>query len=216
MAFGLDELHELRTLEPEGCGSRLYELASGLDRSKVARVLGHLRDAIARLDSADPAVSPIRALEARRQEALGRLAALDAPAVAAGGLWAELAHLDAEIRGIEGRIKAALHDEAIVRGVLPLEALHEAWRRTAGRLAALEAAPLVHPDRDAWRYAARRHKRFERRAALRKKRRAKTARLLRDLPAETAVWRGPAAARAAGGGRGPCRVARPARGPPLR
>jgi uncharacterized protein YhaN len=189
MAFGLDELHELRTLEPEGCGSRLYELASGLDRSKVARVLGHLRDAIARLDSADPAVSPIRALEARRQEALGRLAALDAPAVAAGGLWAELAHLDAEIRGIEGRIKAALHDEAIVRGVLPLEALHEAWRRTSTRLAALEAAPLVHPDRDAWRYAARRHKRFERRATLRKKRRAKTARLLRDLPAETAVWR---------------------------
>ena len=39
MAFGLDELHELRTLEPEGCGSRLYELASGLDRSKVTRVL---------------------------------------------------------------------------------------------------------------------------------------------------------------------------------
>ncbi|MFM8290138.1 MAG: AAA family ATPase, partial [Planctomycetia bacterium] len=189
MAFGLDELHELRTLEPEGCGSRLYELASGLDRSKVARVLGHLRDAIARLDSTDPAVSPIRALEARRQEALGRLAALDAPAVAAGGLWAELAHLDAEIRGIEGRIKAALHDEAIVRGVLPLEALHEAWRRTSTRLAALEAAPLVHPDRDAWRYAARRHKRYARRAALRKKRRAKIARLLRDLPAETAVWR---------------------------
>ncbi len=73
MAFGLDELHELRTLEPEGCGRRLYELASGLDRSKVARVLGHLRDALGRLDSTDPAVSPIRALEMRRQEALDRL-----------------------------------------------------------------------------------------------------------------------------------------------
>ncbi|NBW87499.1 MAG: hypothetical protein EBR23_11930, partial [Planctomycetia bacterium] len=45
MAFGLDELHELRTLEPEGCGSRLYELASGLDRSQVSRVLVHLREA---------------------------------------------------------------------------------------------------------------------------------------------------------------------------
>jgi uncharacterized protein YhaN len=131
MAFGLDELHELRTLEPEGCGSRLYELASGLDRSKVARVLGHLRDAIVRLDADDPAVSPIRALEARRQEALARLVALDAPAVAAGGLWAELAHLDAEIRAIEVRIAAALRDEAVVRGVLPLQALHDVWRRTA-------------------------------------------------------------------------------------
>ena len=50
MAFGLDELHELRTLDPEGCGSRLYELAAGLDRSKVSRVLSHLRDALARLD----------------------------------------------------------------------------------------------------------------------------------------------------------------------
>jgi uncharacterized protein YhaN len=189
MAFGLDELHELRTLEPEGCGSRLYELASGLDRSKVARVLGHLRDAIGRLDSTDPAVSPIRALEARRQEALDRLAALDAPAVAAGGLWAELAHLDAEIRAIETRINAALHDEAVVRGVLPLEGLHAAWRTTAARLTALESAPLLHPDRDAWRYAARRLKRFERRSALRKKRRGKLARLLRELPGETAVWR---------------------------
>ncbi len=189
MAFGLDELHELRTLEPEGCGRRLYELASGLDRSQVARVLGHLRDAIGRLDSTDPTVSPIRALETRRQEALDRLAALDAPAVAAGGLWAELAHLDAEIRGIEARIAAAVQNEAIVRGVLPLESLHAAWRSTAARLTALESAPLLHPDRDAWRYAARRLKRFERRAALRKKRRGKLARLLRSLPAETAVWR---------------------------
>ena len=198
MAFGLDELHELKTLEPEGCGSRLYELASGLDRSKVARVLGHLRDAIGRLDAADPAVSPLRSLEARRQECLDRLVALDAPAVAAGGLWSELAHLDAEIRSIQIRIDAALRDEAIVRGVLPLEALHESWKRTAARLATLESAPLVHPDRDAWRYAARRLRRFERRAVQRKKRRGKLARLLRDLPGETAVWRHRAAVAALG------------------
>jgi uncharacterized protein YhaN len=188
MAFGLDELHELRTLEPEGCGSRLYELASGLDRSKVARVLGHLRDAIARLDSADPAVSPIRSLEARRRETLDRLASLQAPALAAGGLWAELAHLDAEIGSIDARIAEAVRAEAVVRGVLPLEALHGAWRRTAERLAALESAPLVHPDRDAWRYANRRLKRFERLALKRKKRRGKLARLLRDLPTESTVW----------------------------
>jgi hypothetical protein len=143
-------------------------------------------------------VSPIRALEARRQEALDRLAALDAPAVAAGGLWAELAHLDAEIRALDARIAAAVHDEAVVRGVLPLESLHAAWRATAARLSALESTPLLHPDRDAWRYAARRLKRFERRAALRKKRRGKIARLLRDLPGETAVWRHRAAVTALG------------------
>ncbi len=188
MAFGLDELHELRTLEPEGCGSRLYELASGLDRSKVSRVLGHLRDAITRLDSADPAVSPLKALEVRRQDLLDRLGALNAPALVAGGLWAELAHLDAEIRGIEGRIEQAVHAEAVVRGVLPLERLHAEWKRTADRLAALETAPLVHPDRDAWRSANRRLKRFERLALKRKKRRSKLARLLADLPAESAVW----------------------------
>jgi len=75
MAFGLDELHELRTLEPEGCGSRLYELASGLDRSHVARVLTHLKTAITRLDSTDPDVSPLTALKARRAALLERLAA---------------------------------------------------------------------------------------------------------------------------------------------
>ena len=188
MAFGLDELHELRTLEPEGCGSRLYELASGLDRSKIARVLAHLRDAIARLDSADPAVSPLKALEQSRDALHERLAALASPAIVAGGLWAELAHLDAEIAAADGRIAEAVRGETVVRGVLPLEGLHDAWRRTAERLATLEAAPLVHADRDAWRYANRRLKRHARLAARRKKRRAKLARSLAGLPPESAVW----------------------------
>ena len=189
MAFGLDELHELRTLEPEGCGSRLYELASGLDRSKVSRVLTHLRDAIARLDSHDPAVSPIASLEARRRELLDRLAMLDAPAMAAGRLWAELSHVEAEIEGIEARVAESLHAEEVVRGVLPLEGLHAAWRATADRLAALEAAPLVHPDRDAWRSARRRLAKLERLALRRQKRRAKLARQLKELPEESAVWK---------------------------
>ena len=189
MAFGLDELHELRTLEPEGCGSRLYELASGLDRSKVARVLAHLRDAIARLDSADPTVSPLRTLEGRVRELQERLAALDAPALKAGGLWAELSHLDAEIDALELRIAEALRAEGVVRGVIGIEGLHDEWRRTAQRLASLEAAPLVHPDRDAWRAANRKLKRLERLAVRRKRRRAKLARILRELPEETAVWR---------------------------
>lgn len=189
MAFGLDELHELRTLEPEGCGSRLYELASGLDRSKIARVLAHLRDALGRLDSNDPAVSPLKAVQVRRDALLERLAAVESPAVAAGGLWAELAHLDAELAAADARIAEAVRGEEIVRGVLPLEGLHAAWRHTAERLAALESAPLVHPDRDAWRYASRRLQRHARIALRRKKRRGKLARGLAGLPAESAVWR---------------------------
>ena len=188
MAFGLDELHELRTLEPEGCGSRLYELASGLDRSKVARVLAHLREAIDRLDSGDPAVSPLAALRARSADLVDRLTALGGPALAAGGLWTELAHLDADIERLAAQIDDAERAEQVVRGVLPLAGLHDAWRRTADRRATLEQAPLVHPDRDAWKFAARRLKRIERTAARRRKLRGRLARLLRDLPAESPVW----------------------------
>ena len=130
MAFGLDELHELRTLEPEGCGRRLYELAAGLDRSTVARVLGHLREAIERIDSPSATVSPLAALEARRTDVLERMAAAGSPAVVAGSLWTELAHLDAEIAAIEPRIEAALKAEDVVRGVLALEPLHTEWRTT--------------------------------------------------------------------------------------
>jgi uncharacterized protein YhaN len=189
MAFGLDELHELRTLEPEGCGRRLYELAAGLDRSTVARVLTHLREAMQRLDSREPSVSPLAALEKRRDDVLERMAAAGAPAVAAGALWAELAHLDSEIAAIEPRIAAAERAEEVVRGVMALEPLHAEWRRTADRLAELESVPLVHADRDSWRLAARRLRRAERLAKKRKKFRGRLARELRDLPAETAVWR---------------------------
>lgn len=188
MAFGLDELHELRTLEPEGCGSRLYELASGLDRSKVARVLGHVRAAIERLDSSDPDVSPLTALKARRSDLLSRLASTGAPALAAGGLWTELAHLDAEIAAITGRIERGERVEQIIRGVIALEPIFVAWKTSAERLAILENAPLVHVDRDAWRYAARKLRRVEKYAKGRKKVRAKLARQLRDLPKESIVW----------------------------
>jgi uncharacterized protein YhaN len=188
MAFGLDELHELRTLEPEGCGSRLYELASGLDRSKVARVLNHLRAAIARLDSTDPDISPLTALKSRRSDLMSRLASTGSPALVAGGLWTELAHLDAEIASIAGRIERAERAETVIRGVIAIEPLHLAWKSTAERLAILENAPLVHADRDAWKYAAKKLRRAEKLAKARKKVRAKLARQLRDLPKESVVW----------------------------
>ena len=101
----------------------------------------------------------------------------------------ELSHLDAEIAGIEPRIEAALRAEDVVRGVLALEPLHAEWRRTSDELSALESVPLVHADRDAWRLANRRLRRFERTAKTRKKLRAKLARQLRELPAESAVWK---------------------------
>ncbi len=188
MAFGLDELHELRTLEPEGCGSRLYELASGLDRSHVARVLTHLREAIERLDSPDPDVSPLTALKARRGELAERLAATGSPALAAGGLWSELAHIDAEISALVGRIERAEQAEGVVRGVIAIEPLYVAWKETAAKLAAIESIPLVHPDRDAWRAAAQKLRKAERLAKTRKKSRGKYARQLRDLATESIVW----------------------------
>jgi uncharacterized protein YhaN len=188
MAFGLDELHELRTLEPEGCGSRLYELASGLDRSHVTRVLGQIRTAIERLDSLDPEVSPLTALKTRRSDLLDRLVAAGSPAVATGALWTELTHLDAELAALGGRIARAERAEAVIQGVIELEPVYLARQATATRLAVLEAAPLVHADREAWRDAARKLRRAERITRARKKTRSRVARLLRDLPAESIVW----------------------------
>ena len=188
MAFGLDELHELRTLEPEGCGSRLYELASGLDRSQVSKVLNQIRTAIERLDATDPEVSPLTALKARRGELLDRLAAAGSPAVTTGSLWTELTHLDAELAALTGRIERAERAEAVIRGVIEIEPFYVDWQTTAARLTALESVPLVHADRDAWRYAARKLRRAERLARARKKTRSRLARQLRDLPAESVVW----------------------------
>ncbi|MBM4021918.1 MAG: hypothetical protein FJ284_06725 [Planctomycetes bacterium] len=188
MAFGLDELHDLRTLEPEGCGSRLYELASGLDRSHVARVITHLTEALERLDSADPDVSPLTALKARRADLLERLTSSGSPALAASNAWTELAHQDAEIATLLGHIERAERTEAVVRGVIAIEPLHAAWKDTAGRLATLESVPLVHADRDAWRIADRTLRRGQRAAKARHRSRGKLARQLRELPAESVVW----------------------------
>jgi len=189
MAFGLDELHELRTLEPEGCGSRLYELASGLDRSKVSRVLAHIRQAIERLDSSDPAISPIESLRLRRHEVLDRIAALKAPAVAAGSLLAELARTDAEIAQIEVAITRSVDAENVVRRVLPIEPLYRAYRETAERLQELVGTRLVHADLDVWKRASRTHRKLARLTRRRQRTRGRLARSLAEIPAESAVWK---------------------------
>jgi uncharacterized protein YhaN len=189
MAFGLDELHELRTLEPEGCGSRLYELASGLDRSKVTRVLAHIRQAIERLDSTDPALSPIESLRLRRHEVLDRIAALNAPAVAAGALLAELARTDAEIAQLEASIARSVEAEDVVRRVLPLEPLYRSHRDAADRLQSLVGTRLVHADLDSWKRANRGYRKLVRLTRRRHRTRGRLARSLAEIPAESALWR---------------------------
>ena len=189
MAFGLDELHELRTLEPEGCGSRLYELASGLDRSKVTRVLAHIRQAIERLDSPDPALSPIESLRLRRHEVLDRIAALNAPAVAAGSLLAELARTDAEISHLEASIARSVDAENVVRRVLPLEPLYRAYRDTADRLQAMVGTRLVHADLDSWKRANRTYRKLVRLTRRRQRTRGRLARSLAEIPAESSLWK---------------------------
>ena len=187
MAFGLDELHELRTLEPEGCGSRLYELASGLDRSKVTRVLSHIRQAIGRLDSSDPAVSPIESLRLRRHELLDRIAALNAPAVAAGSLLAELARTDAEVASLETAVERAMAEEDVVRDVLWIEPIYLKFRETADHFAALLGTTLVHADLDAWKRAARLRNKLARLVRRRQRTRSRVARSLAEVPAESAI-----------------------------
>lgn len=189
MAFGLDELQELHTLEAEGCGSRLYELASGLDRGRVTRVLDSLRVAIERLDSSDPEVSPIESLRQRRSAALGRLASMGAPAVAAGALGSELARIDDEITACEASHHQAKLAEETIRAVVPLEPLFRQWRRSTDHLTQLEATPLIHPDLDAWQLATKRRDGLARSAAKRKRIRGKIAREIKSHAADETIWK---------------------------
>lgn len=189
MAFGLDELHELRTLDADGCGSRLYELASGLDRSKVALVLANLRAAVERLDSDDPDVSPLEALRQRRSAALARLAAMGAPALDAGALALELARLDADLAACEARAHAARAAEEKIRALLPLAPLHVERVRAAAALAELEATPAIHADYDAWELASKNRDHLARLAGKRKLTRSRIAKELAALPVDTVARR---------------------------
>jgi len=189
LAFGLDELHELRTLDADGCGSRLYELASGLDRAAVTVALGNLRDAVSRLDSSDPEVSPLEALRRQRAGAVARLAAMNAPAVAAGALAADLARVDASIAALtEARQAAELH-EAEIRAALPLEPLWRTRVETSRRLTAIESDWLVHADLDAWQLARQHRDGVERIVRARKRARSRAARALKALEADAAIWK---------------------------
>ena len=187
MAFGLDELHELRTLEPEGCGSRLYELANGLDRSRVASTLQHIEEAIKRQQGDGHDASPRDTLLRQRQELLTEIEA-DQTAVTVGDLFIEQARLEREAESLTEAVRRARRAETLARDALPLGELFTAWQTTAAELESLKKVALVHPDYDGWRQDRKRRKRAARVADKRRQDRRRLARQLAALPAETVIW----------------------------
>lgn len=189
MAFGLDELHELSTLDADGCGRRLYELAGGLDRSRVARVLGDIAEAIDRLDSSSPDISPIASLRQQLAAAESRLASLRGPAIPAGDAWAESARLEAEIPPLA---KALARAEAHAQRVLAAVELEPAFlraRETSDAVAAFGHEPLVHPDHDEWQLLVRRRDRAEKRAAALGRIRSRASGRYRSSTTPSPAWR---------------------------
>ena len=188
MAFGLDELHELRTLEPEGCGSRLYELANGLDRSQVAGTLKHIKDAIARLEQGDDTTDepPLTTLERQRQEL--REAIETGVAATIGDLFVEQARLEREAEGLAAAVDRARRAEGLVRAAVPAGECHGTWQRLSAELEALKLVTLVHPDYDGWRQDVKARRRAARLAEKRRQERRRLARELADLPAESVIW----------------------------
>lgn len=188
MAFGLDELHELRTLEPEGCGSRLYELANGLDRSRVAGTLRHIEEAIRRLEDGDEAgeESPLEELLRQRQELSDAVSTGAAAAV--GDLFIEQARVEREADGLAEAVERARQAEGLVRAAVPVGDLHANWVVLNDELETLKTVTLVHPDYDGWRQDAKRRRRAVRLAEKRRQERRRLARELADLPGETIIW----------------------------
>ena len=188
MAFGLDELHELRTLEPEGCGSRLYELANGLDRSRVAGTLRHIEEAITRLDQGDGTTDepPLKTLQRQRQEL--REAIETGAAAAVGDLFIEQARLQRETDGLAAAVDRARRSEELIRAAVPAGEVYGSWRTLTAELETLKLVTLVHPDYDGWRQDVKQRRRATRLAEKRRQERRRLARELGDLPAETAIW----------------------------
>lgn len=188
MAFGLDELHELRTLEPEGCGSRLYELANGLDRSRVAGTLRHIEEAIARLEQGDDDTSepPLKVLQRQRQELREQIETNAAATI--GDLFVEQTRLERESDGLAAAVDRARRSEGLIRAAVPAGDLYSTWQRLAAELESLKLVALVHPDYDSWRQDVKGRRRAARLAEKRRQERRRLARELADIPAETVIW----------------------------
>ena len=188
MAFGLDELHELSSLQAAGCGGRLYELAGGLDRGHVFRVMENLRAAIERADSADPTTSPIVALERRMAGIRDRFEAAGRPAVTRGRQVADARRLRGEMAELEPRLAAATLEEERLLAAMDLEPLVREREAASKALRRFDPEDLVHPDFRRWRRLDKRRRRVQRMLEARHDTRRRLAVEGRQLPKASAVW----------------------------
>jgi uncharacterized protein YhaN len=189
MAFGLDELHELSSLQSAGCGGRLYELAGGLDRGHVVRVLEGLRNALGRADSTDPTLSPIVAVEKRLAAIRERIATASGAALKRGKQIDDVRHLQSEIAFLEPQLAAATAEEERLLTAMEIEPLMRERAQAHEALRLIDPENLVHPDFRRWRRLDRRRRREQRRLDARRDARRRTAVELRQLPKPSAVWK---------------------------
>ena len=188
MAFGLDELHELRTLEPEGCGSRLYELANGLDRSKVAETIRQIDEAIQRLEQGSDENTSRHHLVKKRNE-LQEAANMNSFRYLVGDLFIKKAQIQREIVNLEKALTSACTAEKSIREAVPISQLRNSWREAVEELESLRAVALVHPDYDGWQHDVKKQKNVSRLVEKRKKERRRLARELANIDTESPVWR---------------------------
>ena len=188
MAFGLDELHELRTLEPEGCGSRLYELANGLDRSKVAETIRQIDEAIQRLEQGSDENTSRHHLVKKRNE-LQEAANMNSFRYLVGDLFIKKAQIQREIVNLERALTSACTAEKSIREAVPISQLRNSWREAVEELESLRAVALVHPDYDGWQHDVKKQKNVSRLVEKRKKERRRLARELASIDTESPVWR---------------------------
>tara|TARA_E500000081_G_scaffold155054_1_gene194159 strand:- start:237 stop:3551 length:3315 start_codon:yes stop_codon:yes gene_type:complete len=188
MAFGLDELHELRTLEPEGCGSRLYELANGLDRSRVARTICQIEEAVQRLAQGDGQKTP-RQLLLEKRDALRKAEDEHQSEYYVGDLFIEHTKIRREITSLEKAVTRATATESLARDALPISQLRHAWQELSDELESLKKVALVHPDFDGWQRDMKKRKQVFRVVEKRLKERRRLARELANRDTKTAIWK---------------------------
>lgn len=188
MAFGLDELHELRTLEPEGCGSRLYELANGLDRSRVSRTIHQIEEALQRLEQGDGEQTPRQQLLAKR-DSLRKDEHEAQSEYYVGDLFIEHAQITREISSLEKAVNKASVAENLARDALPTSRLLHDWQELSDELESLRKVSLVHPDFDGWQQDVKKRRHAFRVVQKRLKERRRLARELATRGTKTAIWK---------------------------
>ncbi|MDA7993248.1 MAG: AAA family ATPase, partial [Pirellulales bacterium] len=188
MAFGLDELHELRTLEPEGCGSRLYELANGLDRSRVSRTIHQIEEALQRLEQGDGEQTPRQQLLAK-QDSLRKDEHEAQSEYYVGDLFIEHAQITREISSLEKAVNKASVAENLARDALPTSRLLHDWQELSDELESLRKVSLVHPDFDGWQQDVKKRRHAFRVVQKRLKERRRLARELATRGTKTAIWK---------------------------